>query len=55
MPRVTSPRTTWLEGVPYKDLGADHFARRDEKKAVGRLTRRIEELGDEVEIKKKVA
>ncbi len=43
------------EGVEYKDLGADHFARRDEKKAVGRLTRRIEELGYEVEIKKKAA
>jgi hypothetical protein len=43
------------EGVEYKDLGAEHFARRDEKKAVGRLTRRIEALGYEVEIKKKAA
>jgi transposase len=42
-------------GVEYEDLGADHFTRRDEKKVVGRLTRRIEAMGYEVELKKKAA
>jgi len=42
-------------GVEYEDLGADHFTRRDEKKAVARLTRRIEALGYNVEVKPKAA
>lgn len=40
------------DGVEYRDLGADHFVKRDETKVVERLTRRIKELGYEVEVKK---
>lgn len=40
------------DGVEYRDLGADHFARRDEAKVIRRLTKRIEELGYQVEVKK---
>lgn len=43
------------DGVEYSDLGADYFARRDEKKVVARLARRIEALGYNVEVKQKVA
>jgi transposase len=37
--------------VPYKDLGAQHFDRHDTKKTIGRLVRRLQDLGCEVEIK----
>jgi hypothetical protein len=37
--------------VPYQDLGADYFERRNKAKALRRLTRRIEELGYLVEVK----
>lgn len=37
-------------GVEYKDLGADHFARRDRSKAILRLVRRLNDLGCEVQI-----
>lgn len=37
--------------VPYKDLGPDHFTRRDKQHAVRRLQRRIEDLGFAVEIR----
>jgi transposase len=43
------------DGVEDRDLGADDFARKDPAKAVGRLVRRIQELGYEVEVKKAVA
>jgi len=39
------------DGVPYRDLGSDHFDRRDKSKAIGRLMRRLSDLGCEVEIK----
>jgi transposase len=39
------------DSVPYKDLGPDHFTRRDKKHAVRRLQRRIEDLGFAVEIR----
>jgi transposase len=39
------------DGVEYRDLGADHFDRRDKSKAIGRLVRRLGDLGCEVEIK----
>jgi transposase len=39
------------DGVPYRDLGADHFARRDKAKTIGRLVRRLRDLGCEVDIK----
>jgi len=37
-------------GVPYHDLGADHFARRDRSKAILRLVRRLNDLGCDVQI-----
>jgi transposase len=39
------------DGVAYRDLGADHFARRDNAKTIGRLVRRLRDLGCEVDIK----
>jgi transposase len=36
--------------VPYRDLGADYFDRRDRSKVVRRLTRRIEALGYRVDL-----
>ena len=36
-------------GVEYKDLGADHFSRRDRSKAIQRLIRRLNDLGCEVQ------
>jgi transposase len=38
--------------VPYKDLGAKHFDQHDTKKTIGRLVRRLQDLGCEVEIKR---
>jgi transposase len=37
-------------GVEYKDLGADHFTRRDKSKAIQRLVRRLNDMGCEVQI-----
>lgn len=39
-------------GVAYRELGADYFNKRDEQKVVARLTRRLREMGYEVETKK---
>lgn len=39
------------DGVPYRDLGANHFARRDKAKTIGRLLRRLRDLGCEVDVK----
>jgi transposase len=39
------------DGVEYKDLGADHFDRRDKDKTAKRLVRRLEELGLQVEVR----
>ena len=38
-------------GLSYKDLGPDHFVRNDKSRIVSRLTRRIRELGYQVEVK----
>jgi transposase len=35
--------------VPYKDLGAEHFNRRDKVHVAKRLVRRLEDLGFAVE------
>lgn len=40
-----------LNKAPYKDLGSDHLDRRDKTKTIGRLMRRLRDLGCEVEIK----
>jgi transposase len=37
-------------GVEYRDLGADHFARRDREKMIQGLVRRINDLGCEVQL-----
>jgi hypothetical protein len=39
------------DGVAYRDLDADHFARRDKAKAIRRLVRRLRDLGCEVDVK----
>jgi hypothetical protein len=39
------------DGVEYRDLGSDHFDRRDKTKAIGRLLRRLGDLGCQVEVK----
>jgi len=36
--------------VAYKDLGADHFARRDRSKVIQRLLRRLDDLGCKVQL-----
>jgi len=42
-------------GVEYKDLGAEHFTRRDKSKAIQRLLRRLNDLGCEVQINAQAA
>jgi transposase len=42
-------------GVEYRDLGADHFTRRDKSKAIQRLVRRLNELGCEVQLNAQAA
>ena len=37
-------------GVPYHDLGAEHFSSRDRSKAILRLVRRLNDLGCEVHL-----
>jgi transposase len=37
-------------GVEYRDLGADHFARRDRAKAILRLVHRLNDLGCNVQV-----
>lgn len=39
------------DGVPYEDLGPNHFDRHDKAKTIGRLVRRLKDLGCDVEIK----
>lgn len=39
------------DGAEYRDLGADHFARHDKTKTIGRLVRRLRDLGCEVDVK----
>jgi transposase len=41
--------------VKYKDLGADHFVRRDRSKAIQRLLRRLDDLGCKVQLTTEVA
>jgi transposase len=42
-------------GVEYKDLGADHFSRRDRSKVVSRLIRRLKDLGCDVQLAERAA
>lgn len=43
------------DSVEYRDLGAHHFDRHDKRKSIGRLVRRLRDLGCDVEIKQAVA
>lgn len=43
------------DGVEYRDLGPDHFDRTDSTKTIARLTRRLRDLGCDVEVKPKAA
>jgi len=38
--------------VPYKDLGAQHFDRHDTAKTIGRLVKRLQDLGCEVDVRR---
>jgi transposase len=38
------------DGVEYRDLGADHFSRRNHLQQIHRLVRRLNDLGCEVQI-----
>lgn len=42
-------------GVEYRDLGAQHFTRRDRSKAISRLLRRLNDLGCQVQINEQAA
>ena len=39
------------DGVPYKDLGPEHFTRRNKEHAAKRLKKRLEDLGFAVEVR----
>jgi len=39
------------DGVEYNDLGANYFEQRDRTKTIGRLVRRLRDLGCEIELK----
>jgi transposase len=39
------------DGTSYQDLGPDHFDRQDRAKTAQRLTRRLEQLGYEVQLR----
>ena len=43
------------DGVPYNDLGHQHFDRRDKNKTIRRLVRRLSDLGCRVEVQEHVA
>lgn len=48
---LTSAYYMLRDGVEYRDLGADHFERRDKSKLAKRLVRRLQDLGLQVEIR----
>jgi transposase len=52
---LTSAYHMLKKGVPYQDLGAAHLTRRDSAKVVLRMTKRIEDLGYEVQVTRKAA
>lgn len=39
------------DGLGYRDLGAHHFDRHEQRKTISRLVRRLEDLGVQVEIR----
>jgi transposase len=49
---LTSAYHMLKKGVPYEELGGAHLSRRDSDKVVRRMTKRIQDLGYEVEVRK---
>ena len=49
---LTSAYFMLRDGVEYRELGAEYFNKRDEAKVAARLTRRLRDMGYEVELKK---
>jgi hypothetical protein len=47
---LTAPYHMLKNGVEYRDLGADHFSRRDHSKTIQRLVRRLNDLGCTVQL-----
>jgi transposase len=47
---VTAAYHMLKNGLPYRDLGADHFSRHDRSKAILRLVRRLNDLGCAVQV-----
>ena len=39
------------DGTEYRDLGPDYFVRRDKSKTIGRLVKRLRDLGCQIELK----
>ena len=39
------------DGTEYRDLGPDYFVRRDKSKTIGRLVKRLNDLGCQIELK----
>src|ERR1700741_1939109 len=52
---ITAAYHMLKNGVEYRDLGAEHFTRRDRSKAIQRLVRRLNDLGCEVQINARAA
>jgi transposase len=48
---LTSVYYMLTRGIPYADLGPDHFDRRDKTRAANRLVRRLSDLGFDVELR----
>jgi len=49
---LTATYFTLRDGVPYKDLGAQHLDGHDASKTIGRPVKRLRSLGCHVEIKR---
>jgi transposase len=47
---LTAAYSIIRDGVPYQDLGPDHFVQRDKARIVARLARRIRDLGYDVQV-----
>ena len=54
-PMLTAACFMLRDGVEYRDLGSDHFDRRDRSKVIKRLVRRLRDLGCEVAVTSEAA
>ena len=48
---LTAAHHILRDAVPYKDLGSEHFTRRNKEHAAKRLKKRLEDLGFSVEVR----